>query len=160
MYCTLCTNRHARQEFRIISRSDRVLLDTADLHQRKQQWMRRMIMDAALGLFVKQGFDDTTVDQIADAAGISRRSFFRYFANKGDLLAHEVVTYGLVLSEAIAHCPGGYSPTRVLEETVLRLAASAEVQPHTRSTIQIAERSAVQPHGRPNPRDFLKRRSG
>jgi len=120
-----------------------VLLDTADLHQRKQQWMRRMIMDAALGLFVKQGFDDTTVDQIADAAGISRRSFFRYFANKGDLLAHEVVTYGLVLSEAIAHCPGGYSPTRVLEETVLRLAASAEVQPHTRSTIQIAERSAA-----------------
>ena len=79
-----------------------MLLDTGDLHQRKQQWMRRMIMDAALGLFVKQGFDDTTIDQIADAAGISRRSFFRYFANKDDLLAHEVVTYGLVLSEAIA----------------------------------------------------------
>jgi AcrR family transcriptional regulator len=105
--------------------------------------MRRMIMDAALELFVRKGFDETTIDEIAEAAGISRRSFFRYFANKDDLLAHEVVTYGLVLSEAIASCPGDYSPAQVLQETVLRLAASAETQPNTRSTIHIVERSSA-----------------
>jgi mycofactocin system transcriptional regulator len=38
-----------------------------------------------LGLFIRNGFDATTVDDIAEAAGIGRRTFFRYFASKNDL---------------------------------------------------------------------------
>lgn len=37
-------------------------------------------------LFARCGFDDTTVDDIAAAAGIGRRTFFRYFASKNDLV--------------------------------------------------------------------------
>ncbi|MFC1229372.1 MULTISPECIES: mycofactocin system transcriptional regulator [Streptomyces] len=37
-------------------------------------------------LFARQGFDRTTVDDIATAAGIGRRTFFRYFASKNDLV--------------------------------------------------------------------------
>lgn len=37
-------------------------------------------------LFARQGFDGTTVDDIATAAGIGRRTFFRYFASKNDLV--------------------------------------------------------------------------
>ncbi|NLP85133.1 mycofactocin system transcriptional regulator [Microbacterium sp. CFH 90308] len=39
----------------------------------------------ALGLFLERGFDETTVDDIVRAAGIGRRTFFRYFTSKNDL---------------------------------------------------------------------------
>ncbi|MDQ1287108.1 MAG: hypothetical protein QG622_673 [Actinomycetota bacterium] len=43
-------------------------------------------MEAALRLFAQQGYDETTIDQIAEAAEISRRTFFSYFPSKEDLL--------------------------------------------------------------------------
>lgn len=40
----------------------------------------------ALELFSQQGFDETTIDQIATAAGVSKRTFFRYYDSKSDVL--------------------------------------------------------------------------
>src|ERR1022692_4783948 len=54
---------------------------------RKQQAVREIIWEAAIDLFEQKGYDETTVDEVAQAAGISQRSFFRYFATKGDLMA-------------------------------------------------------------------------
>jgi AcrR family transcriptional regulator len=51
------------------------------LQARKQQVVRDAIHDAAIGLFAVKGFDKTTVDEIAEAAGISRRSFFNYYVS-------------------------------------------------------------------------------
>ena len=47
---------------------------------------RQDVARAALALFARQGYDETTVDQIAGAVGISRRTFFRYYESKPDVV--------------------------------------------------------------------------
>ena len=48
--------------------------------------VRSALALAAMDLFAAQGFEATTVDQIADAAGVGRRTFFRYFRSKEDVV--------------------------------------------------------------------------
>ncbi len=107
------------------------------LRARKQKMVREIVFDAATVLFFKKGFDETTVDDIAQAAGISQRSFFRYFVSKGDLMAYTLVTYGDQLIAAIEACPESYSLREVFRETVLHVAQEAVAHPRTRKVIEI-----------------------
>ncbi|MET4428966.1 MULTISPECIES: TetR family transcriptional regulator [unclassified Mycolicibacterium] len=52
------------------------------LRERKKQRTRSMLIDAAMELCLRQGYENTTVDQIAAAADVSPRTFSRYFATK------------------------------------------------------------------------------
>jgi mycofactocin system transcriptional regulator len=52
---------------------------------RRRATSRAELERAAFALFAAQGFDATTVDEIAAAAGIGRRTFFRYFPSKNDI---------------------------------------------------------------------------
>lgn len=113
------------------------------LHEAKQQLVREAIAHAALDLFVTKGFDETTVDDIAQAAGLSRRSFFRYFASKNDLMAQMMITYGHSLAEAIAAAPRSYSPIEVVRDAVLRISALVVEYPRSRQIIRIVRASAA-----------------
>ena len=113
---------------------------TATLQDRKQQFVRDAIWDAAIDLFEQKGFDETTVDEIALAAGTSRRSFFRYFKSKSDLLAQSVISYGNALTDAIENCPAEYSPGEMFRSTVLRVAQGSVSHSRTRKIMQIVEK--------------------
>jgi AcrR family transcriptional regulator len=56
------------------------------LRERKKRRTREAVRLAAFDLFQKNGYPHTTVEQIADAADVSPRTFFRYFPNKAALL--------------------------------------------------------------------------
>ena len=59
----------------------------------------------SLRLFTQDGFEDTTVERIAAAAGVSRRTFFRYFESKADVLWHAFDGEVRALREAFAAVP-------------------------------------------------------
>lgn len=115
------------------------------LQDRKQKLVREAIWDAAIDLFSREGYEETTVDAIAEAAGVSRRSFFRYFSSKSDLMAYGVVSYGDELMGAIEACPPGMPESEVFRATVRRVAhhlasQNSEAQARTRKIMQIAEK--------------------
>jgi len=117
-------------------------LPKSSLQSRKKQFVRDAIFDAAIELFVARGFDETTVEEVAQAAGVSRASYFRYFSSKDDLLAQNVLKYGLALREAIRACPPSFTPLDIMRETVLSVAKQSVNHPRTRQVIDISKRSA------------------
>ncbi|MFF1460767.1 TetR family transcriptional regulator [Streptomyces sp. NPDC058330] len=58
------------------------------LRERKKAATRQAVHEATLRLTVEHGFDHVTVEAVADAAGISRRTFSNYFTNKEDALLY------------------------------------------------------------------------
>ena len=54
--------------------------------ERKKEAIRQALLSAANGLFRKKGFDDSTIDEICEEVGVSRRTFFRYFPSKEALV--------------------------------------------------------------------------
>jgi AcrR family transcriptional regulator len=110
--------------------------------ERKQQMVRDAIYGAAIELCAKKGFDETTVEEIAEAAGVSRRSFFRYFASKDDLLAQSVVNYGRALQEAVRQAPADLTQFELIEHTLMAGVqyTSADLK-RTRQVVEIAARS-------------------
>lgn len=77
------------------------------LRDRARRAVQGELVDVALRLFVERGYDEVRVDQIAEAAGMSKRSFFRYFPGKDALLLGKYDRLGEDLAEALAARPQG-----------------------------------------------------
>ncbi|RJL31623.1 TetR/AcrR family transcriptional regulator [Bailinhaonella thermotolerans] len=84
------------------------------LRERKKQRTRQALVDAAARLFEEQGYDATTVEQIAAAADVSTRTFFTYFRSKADVVYHNSAERLAVGERAIASREPGEPPAELL----------------------------------------------
>lgn len=115
---------------------------TVNLQARKQQLVRGAIWDAAIDLFYENGYDRTAIDEIAESAGVSRRTFFRYYASKDDLMGQMVVSFGQMLAEAVAACPRSCTHMETVRRTVLSVGDYVVSQSKTLKVIRLAEKDA------------------
>ncbi|WP_406136182.1 TetR family transcriptional regulator [Streptomyces sp. NBC_01089] len=88
------------------------------LAQRKRQLVSDELTGAALKLLALRGFDAVTVDEIVAAVGVSKRTFFRYFASKEDVVIQFLAEMGTGMRAELAGRPARESPSTALRHTV------------------------------------------
>ncbi len=86
------------------------------LRERKKAKTRAAIQRHALRLFQKQGYDETTVEQIAEAAEVSPSTFFRYFPTKEDVVLWD--GYDPLMVDALREQPAELSPIQAMREAI------------------------------------------
>jgi AcrR family transcriptional regulator len=89
---------------------------TVGLRERKKAKTRAAIREHAMRLFMAQGYADTTVDQIADAAEVSPSTFFRYFPTKEDVVLGD--DYDALMVEAFRAQPAGLTPMQAIRSAM------------------------------------------
>src|SRR3954470_17869109 len=100
------------------------------LRERKKQQTREQIARVAMKLFLKRGFDAVTVAEVADAAGVSEKTVFNYFAAKEDLVFPDGGARFAALSDRIREREPGTSlvePFRAATHEYLAEVANGDV---------------------------------
>jgi AcrR family transcriptional regulator len=96
------------------------------LRERKKARTREALRDAALDLFTRQGFDGTTIEEIADACEVSPRTFFRYFPTKEAVLFADADHRRERLVTVTARRPEDETPLAALAAAMRELAVDYE----------------------------------
>lgn len=78
--------------------------------ERKRQLVSTELTEAALQLMAVEGFDAVTVDEIVATAGVSKRTFFRYFASKEDVVVQFLADMGTGMCAELAARPADEPP--------------------------------------------------
>jgi AcrR family transcriptional regulator len=104
------------------------------LREQKKERVREQLMEAAMQLFTKRGFEQTTIDDIANAVGMSRRTFFRYFQTKEDVviawrLDDDFEGMDEKFAEALAARAPNEHPLAALKRFMIDVVGRHEVQP-------------------------------
>ncbi|MEU2338129.1 TetR family transcriptional regulator [Streptomyces sp. NPDC006654] len=108
------------------------------LAQRKRQLVADELTQAALDLLAREGFDAVTVDEIAAAAGVSKRTFFRYFSSKEDVVVQFLAEMGIGMRDELIDRPAQEPPSAALRHTVWRTVdACAGHADRTLSVVQL-----------------------
>jgi AcrR family transcriptional regulator len=85
---------------------------------------RERLVIAALQLFSEQGYDETTVAQIAERSGVTPSTFHRHFPDKRDILAAGQEALSRLLTEGIARAAADASPLEAVADGLTRAATA------------------------------------
>lgn len=117
---------------------------------------RERLVVAAVDLFTEQGYDATTVTQIAERAGVTKSTFFRYFPDKRDILVAGQQTLSQLLADGIAEAPAGASPLEAVAAGLERVSSAMgpmnrELGPRMKAAVaasaELQERDALKSVG-------------
>ncbi|MFL0360746.1 TetR/AcrR family transcriptional regulator [Curtobacterium flaccumfaciens] len=120
---------------------------------RWQPGARERLVLAAVDLFSEQGYDETTVAQITERAGVTKSTFFRHFPDKRELLVAGQETLSRLLAEGITGAPADATPLDAVGAGLER--ASDEMGPLNRE-LGPRLRAAVAASAELQERDALK----
>jgi AcrR family transcriptional regulator len=117
---------------------------------------RERMVVAAVDLFTEQGYDATTVAQIAERAGVTKSTFFRHFSDKREILMAGQETLSRLLAEGIAAAPSAASPLQAVASGLERASSAMgpmnrELGPRLKAAIaasaELQERDALKSVG-------------
>ncbi|MDH6139358.1 MULTISPECIES: TetR/AcrR family transcriptional regulator [Kitasatospora] len=114
---------------------------------------RQRLVVAALGLFAEQGYDETTVAQISERAGLTRSTFFRHFADKREILTAGQKALSRLLAEGIDAAPADATPMTAVAAGLER--ASGEMTSFNREISPLLH-AAIEANAELQERNALK----
>jgi AcrR family transcriptional regulator len=114
---------------------------------------RERLQDAALELYATHGFEETTVAEIAQAAGLTERTFFRYFADKREVIFGGQDLFQRTFTDGITSAPEGATPREIVTSAVNSAGGffSAERRPHS-----LLRQGVISAHPELQERELLK----
>ncbi|MFF4835909.1 TetR family transcriptional regulator [Streptomyces sp. NPDC001315] len=108
------------------------------LAERKRQLVANELTESALQLLALKGFDAVTVDEIVAAAGVSKRTFFRYFASKEDVVVQFLAGMGADIHAEFCARPRDERPSVALRHAVLApVEACADHPDHAQRALRV-----------------------
>lgn len=114
--------------------------DGAPTRASRAERTRERLRAVALELFTTQGFDETTVEQIATTAGVSHMTFFRHFPTKESVIVEDL--YDPLIAEAVRAQPTDLRPLERVRRGLLAAwtGAPIEIDDETRARIGVMAR--------------------
>lgn len=113
------------------------------LRERKKQRTRAILIDAALELCLRQGYEQTTVDQIASVAEVSPRTYSRYFATKEAVFLTLLEDLSEQIAAEVRQLPRGIGPIEALRAAhiaVLTKSAAGQIDGFTSDRVVLTLR--------------------
>ncbi|MET8772445.1 helix-turn-helix domain-containing protein [Streptomyces sp. NPDC004658] len=123
---------------------------------RWQPGAAQRLVVAAVDLFTEQGYDATTVTQIAERAGVTKSTFFRHFSDKRELLVAGQETLSRLLADGITEAPASAGPLQAVAAGLERASsamgpANRELGPRLKAAVaastELQERDALKSVG-------------
>ncbi|MFB8176960.1 TetR family transcriptional regulator [Streptomyces sp. NPDC055966] len=93
---------------------------------RKKAATRSTLLQTATRMFAERGYQDTTVKDIAAAAGVTERTFFRYFPSKEDLVFAEILDFVPLVQREILRRPADEPPLTAVLNSLLAAASGLD----------------------------------